>query len=324
MIIADTIQLMDTEVSDEKTEKLVVFARDVAKSYDAVSHLKNRKFKDRQDKHGSWVNPNNGIALAHEELKDEFEKTCANLLFQSNTLPPSLIREDSFISKVAKSPRVLLGEVRRLADILGFVVIPFEYMNPQAYASESWQLRDAISSFDRANNNSGLFRTYALCPIPYYSVERHVKAKDDLPVYAPPSAAQAFMALAMSIPMFRSLLRDQKDLENRLDMTRKELATLALRVEQLASQMQVTQRTALLAEHMANEALKSAERFHAMDPILFGVPLIRSDDSMWATVGPFWGPDLPEIVAAAMDLPKIAGQRVKLLKAASVKGYCRS
>lgn len=268
------------------------------------------------------------------------------------------------IARFAQSPRVSLSGVRSLADAFGFVVIPWDYFiqnevsvsgkrvaksysdcnlctseQGESYhkrvcmaepkigiAMKEPEVRQATAAFISEAEIGKRFVPYVLCPVSYYSLQHHVVATDDLPIY-PGSFEQAFMGINMSVPMFRQFARKVSALESqanatsvRLDTVDTELKNLARRLGEMERAEEQRQREAVIArQREAAQAAQIAEttrrlaeiqRFIPYDPMLLAVP---SDIGMlgegYAVVGPCWGPDFDDMIATLRGYKRFRGQR---------------
>src|SRR6185436_5547401 len=158
---------------------------------------------------------------------------------------------------------------------------PFAYLNKKALDLATYDERYAIHGF--VKTASSLFDVYLISPIDYYDVGEHVKADNDLTMFPPAVAAQAFLAVSMTIPMFRAInasmssLRDSNQkIDNRLTQAEGEIKNLSKRVDQLAHQVEVERREALRraaeAEAELQAKIEAERRLIALDPFLFAVP----------------------------------------------------
>jgi hypothetical protein len=252
----------------------------------------------------------------------------AEILTKTGTLPDELRLEDDALTLASKTPTVSLADARMIADKLSFLIMPFEYMDDRAVDAEKHAMVTAIRGFAAGLGN--WFDIYVLAPIPYYDVRKHVMAKDSLSLYAGSAVAQAFMAITMSIPMFRAILGEVTDLRNRMERVdarvtkaETELQNLARSIKDLQAQAERQQAETILAQKRAAaqqrelEELRARRSFIAYEPMMLAVPKGTSfqADGL-AIVGPCWGPDFEDIVLTALGLRKIEGQRAELAKLA--------
>lgn len=233
----------------------------------------------------------------------------------AGALPESLWVKDEPLTRFAQSPRVALADVRSLADTFGFVVIPWEYFLQDKVTRDA---SEAVEEFVDEAELDDRFVPYVLCPVPYYSLQRHVAADEDLPIYAGPFG-QAFMGINMSIPMFRQLARRVTDLESgsrntgvRLDSVEAELTNLARRLGEMQRAEERRQREAVAAREREALAARIAavKQFIPYDPMMLAIPSDKDvmSESI-AVIGPCWGPDFDDVVALARGYKRIPGQR---------------
>lgn len=236
-------------------------------------------------------------------------------------LPESLWVKDEPLTRFARSPRVMMGDLRGLADAFGFVILPWEYFTRNDKSTSA--MSESIDAFVGEAEFNERYIPYVICPVDYYSLERHVKASDDLPIYAGPFG-QAFMGINMSIPMFRQLARRVNNLEAkasntdaRLDSVETELKNLARRLGEIQRAEERRQREAAIQAAAAarqaalvTEQIAAVRRFIPYDPMLIALPSGKDIHSeAVAVVGPCWGPDFEDVVATARGYKRIAGQR---------------
>jgi hypothetical protein len=193
----------------------------------------------------------------------------ASILNATMTLPEELRVSPSggqTFALLAATPVVEIAEIRRLADLLGFVVFPYEYLAPEALDSADSETQKAISAFVQRGpkvSASTATRTWVLAPLPFYDLDRHITAAVDWPIYAGQSIAQVFMTLGMVVPMFRSLRADIKQLQDVETRVGREVQSVKLRLEQLHDNFEREQARRLVAEAREVEARLEAERRHA-------------------------------------------------------------
>ena len=128
------------------------------------------------------------------------------------------------------------------------------------------------------------------------------------------------MAISMTVPMFRTMITEMKQLEgqirgidDRVANAEREIMNMATRIEQIAKQVDMQQRVIIeqrAVQQQLEKKLAKAHAFSALEPMLLALPKKKNVlDDTWAVVGPCWGPDFPEIVTAAFTLKQIKDQR---------------
>ena len=130
----------------------------------------------------------------------------------------------------------------------------------------------AVRDYQRAiklynEKMSATYKVYVLAPVHHYNVENHVRAETDKSIYAGAPCAQAFIAINMAIPMFRSLVQNLEavtqqvnrnthsieDNQRAINSNQKEIVNLAKRIESLQKMVEEQQAQALI------EAAKTAD-----------------------------------------------------------------
>lgn len=201
----------------------------------------------------------------------------------------------SMLNTITASPRAELAHLRALADTLGFLIIPFGYLDPRSYAEESHEIQYAIRGFN--DILSSKFLIYALCPLEHYSLERHIANAENTPFHVPKEYAQAFMALDMCLPIFRSMQSD-------ISKMREDISVLSKKLE---------------LNIRAQQEREERARMHMRDPMLIAVPKGESlQGNGRAIIGPAWGPDIEEILLRSYKLTVKPMQR-KMIEASVLK-----
>jgi len=196
---------------------------------------------------------------------------------------------------------------RALADQIGFAIMPI------AYLADSF--RPDYQDARRIEELDKRLDIWVMAPVTGYSLAKHLASKDeDAPIHVPQDVAQAFMALSMSVPVFRAMqrqldgLRDHiRDYRDRLGNLEQEVRALVQRVDTLAEHAahERAQRTAQGAEVRRQEQEILAWYRKGSDPLVLALPHKRTiRESTVAFVGPCWG-ELPPSVAKALALKPI-------------------
>lgn len=317
MILTDVIQL--TEAQPKQSPVLL-------KKVEEATKYKNRfdSVMDLLDVATRQEAPT--LNEMRNRLQTLFNTARGEILAQTFTLPKDLISSSAtdVLSRAAETPKVKLSHIRDIADKLGFIVLPFQYLDDRSYSTEHHNTQQAIKNF--SENLSPWFNVYVLSPVEFYSVYKHVKSSSDLPIYASQTSSQAFMAIEMMIPMFRTLdnnvgnLRLQNtEIAKAVNKAAEELKNLARRVNELQAQIDRQRLQALIQEQenkKLREQLEEARQereFFAREPLMLAIPKNTSiNDDTLALVGPCWGPDFKDIVFTSVGLKKITKQREAL------------
>lgn len=312
-------------VGDEQTQT----ALEVRKRFDNVDTL--YEFADD--------NECDSLKSLQKKLSTRFNVLRSEILLNKHSLPGVLWGEDGndTLTKAAKAPRIRLSEAREIADKLGFVIVPFDYLDSRSFEDESAELKKAIAAFDA--RLSDMYDIYVLAPVHHYSIAKHVRATSDLKIYPGKPCEQAFLAIDMAVPVFRSIFLNLDQLRNQAEETaehvnrnaaainanKQEMKNLSRRVDTLQRQVERQRAEAIIEaakqEKLRNELreLRAQNRFMAYEPMMLAIPKDSSVEAdVPAIVGPCWGPDFEEIVLTALDMRKIEGQG-EMLDAAALQ-----
>lgn len=277
--------------------------------------------------------------------QNQFLRNRIDFFYKMGTLPTDLqLDKNDPLSLAAKSPRIELHELRKTAETLDFVLIPFEYMRSEAYESEANNIKNAINKFDQEMSRIG--SVYALCPTNCYDVFKHVFAKKDKPIFGSPKN-HYLQAITSMLPIHRVAFAAIAELQKQFDKLKGGTESLAQtfadqmdaishefsrRIDEVASQnrLRVAERiqrresNASLSNEQATLNLQqlasSIKGFTSgvFEPLMFMVPRdvdIASGNAN-CIVGPAWGPDFDDIAFTIFGLKKIEGQRELILKEA--------
>lgn len=156
---------------------------------------------------------------------------------ETDMLPtPMLDVAKPVLQKLANTPRGQLGDLLDVTQKLGFIIVPWEYLNRKSFEAEEPAMQGAIKEFGTLDDKLDV---YVICPPTYYSLGRHLKAKDpNKQIYAGKNS-QAFMALKMTIPTLRTMQTQIKILEDNAKEARKEREQLRSAVQRLAKSQEM-------------------------------------------------------------------------------------
>ena len=334
MIIADVVKL-----SKSPSRKVPSFLKDEHQSlleqrgrvFDAVARADHRLID---------IERRNKIAID----QNSFLHNRIEFFNKMGTLPTDLQLDKYYkkdpLSLAAMSPRIELGELRKTAETLDFVLIPFEFMRSEAYESEAENIKNSIKKFDQEMSRIG--SVYALCPTNCYDVFKHVFAKDNKPIFGSPKN-HFLQAITAMLPIHRVAFAAIAELQKQVKGTKSLAQTLTAqmdsisqefsrRIDEVASQnrLRVAERiqrresNASLSTEQATSNLQqlasSIKGFAsgAFEPLMFMVPrdVDVASGNASCIVGPAWGPDFDDIAFTIFGLKKIEGQRELILKEA--------
>lgn len=251
----------------------------------------------------------NATTLAHTDASDK-------------DIVPELYGMDTLGKVASEGPRVTTTMLRDVVDRLGFVLMPFEYLSDAG-------TKDAPPTAHRFRRFMREHTCYVVAPPVYYSIKNHVASPADLDVYAGTPVAQAFMAVGMTVPMFRTIVRDLADMRNtlrehsnRMDALNAAVENLSKRVARAEQELQgyaqrLEQLQAEAEKHKAAEVRRAVKDFEgaalAYDPLMFALPKGASLlDDVVCPLGPAWGPDFHDAVLPALGFVWAKNQRKRL------------
>lgn len=140
-----------------------------------------------------------------KENEDRLNALNWDVFWDQGTLPLTLASKASTnLSKLAKNPRTTMQQLMEVTQKLGFVILPFEYLNPASYAQEPRDMQEIIQNFGALEPDQ--LDIYVCCPAVHYGFEKHLAAQDpNKQMYISDACANAFMALRMTIPTLRTM-----------------------------------------------------------------------------------------------------------------------
>lgn len=196
--------------------------------------------------------------------------------------------------------RSTVKSARSLAETIGFGIFPWGLISGR-YSPDSDTVDTLNAWYEKAKAN-----VYVMAPVDAYDLKKHIsKPPCSDAMFIPSDVRQAFMALRMSVPVFRSLqqqidsLRDHvRDARERLQAVERDVRELGERVSALAVEVAHARAEQAKAEQQRAVAI---EKWYASiaDPIALILPnraTIETEDAN-VLVGPVWGGDLPAELA---------------------------
>lgn len=247
--------------------------------------------------------------------------------------------------KFNATPRSKVSDLIEISKVANMIVIPFEYLNPESYKGEPWQTPEEIKGFKKACDDTGM-QMFVICPLRHYSILQHLRAPDaNLPIVAN-AYQQNFDVLGMMMPAMMMFSDKLSTIECNLETLYKKIDTLdssmksivrgmesmETKLNQLQAKVEEQQLEVIRQKFAAAEleqaqarieasARRSSEYswFMAYEPLAFALPKgvsPLSDEE--AFVGPCWGPDFDQIVAAALEFKAKKGQRQALMTATGI------
>ncbi len=239
------------------------------------------------------------------------------------TIPKSLgCNRNDPLSVASVMPRSSLGEIRKIADMLGFIVMPFDCMAEEGWNEESEDVRKCIHNF--YNGMKSIRNVYVLSPIGLYDFDKHVQGSHLLPIYAAPPLQQTITSVEIVLPFCRATYRRLVRLDEDLTELHEEMGDIKLQLHSLEQRMQSLenfrqQQQRENARQKRQEAIEAQRIAMTMnEPLMFAVnrehDIVSGDGQI--ILGPCWGPDFDDIVEAMIAVKKKKNQRNRLSHAA--------
>lgn len=237
-----------------------------------------------------------------------------------------VLTQSEAINKIAMSPTVRLSSIREVADKIGFIVLPFEYMNEQAW-SQDRAAQNKIRAFTKSSGARELgYIPYVLTPVLYYDVYKQISNRHpDLSIYTGTHSTN-LMSLQMMIPTLVTLYQDISNLKeqsneqhSRLKKVEENISSMSKQLEMLQNQIQEQNKKIIEQQEESRSLLNRVRELESgqwslsiIDPMLFLIPE-RTDvirDDCFAKIGPCWGPDFDDILAGALGYTPNPEQRM--------------
>jgi hypothetical protein len=218
----------------------------------------------------------------------------------------NLFAEDTF-AMASKLQKSTTQELRRIADKLGFIIVPFTYVtNPIITMAENKDLINPVLEFNESMCNT--FDIFILGPISIYDMSKHISSKGDKILYWDLSNP-TISAVEMILPALRELSKRVSTIEEKVNSLEESVGQMTTQLENLERQI-AENKLAIAQEAKENAALSKrltdikAQSFSRRDPLVFAVPKETNirEDNTFAILGPCWGEDFEDIVLESLGL----------------------
>lgn len=136
----------------------------------------------------------------------------------------------NYLCTLSQYPVVKISELKKIADILSFVILPISYINInkiiETYSKKdkhyAMKIEDSYDDFQEVVFNcqryTGKQRLYILAPVSFYNTWAEVTSKEILPKYFSRNLEHLSTTLGIMIPTQRNLYKmiktNQKDISN--------------------------------------------------------------------------------------------------------------
>lgn len=260
----------------------------------------------------------------------EFKDTPAIKSIEFHSYNNSYTKYTNSSSKILKSFRTDVPGIIDVAEKLGLIVIPHQYVKRSLIEEQrievdgyNWNISSAYDRFVKQSKDENM-NAWLVCPIQYYDIERH--AKDlSYELFIPSSISQAFTSIKIILPMLVGMIDQieklQKEVSNintQLDNIRCTLKAQQQQIDRLESEL-VKERQRRVAEEIRVRKLEAelAEQraqiqWTAFDPIQIAVPDTVKDINTYegnAVLGVAWGPEVDDMLVELLGMSKQATRK---------------
>lgn len=242
------------------------------------------------------------------------------------------VNTHSNFSRLNHCPRGKMPQIRDLAEVLGLIIIPYEYGCERRIKSDKFpgqtyshasprELADNFASDAKKNNMTA----WMISPVQYYSIQRNV-ANMKYDFFVPSSAQQAFLALKLVMPLLISTINqierlsetvsnhgiDIQNLQRTVESQQKQIEGIQVqltieRQKRIDNELKMKEleRQRAEAEEKRRQAEAELVRFVMFDPMIIAVPNSVTDINSYegnVILGPCWGPEVEPMVAELLGL----------------------
>jgi len=339
-------------VEDEVIEAEIINENPFVDLKNKISNLNeiNKDFKEKYKIYHTGMDDFiDTVAETYNRVREEYFKKNFELPKEALTKinVKNFIEEEDTLTYATVAPRASLENIKKIAEALGFMIIPWEYHNKRSFENESESLKKSIKEFEKLENyNMDLF---VVSPINYWDIKAHINAENpNKEIWYSSKIKDIVAAVEIQLPVLREFGFRIDNLEERVDKLNgemskayqainkiqvtldkvvddiariwKEITEMKKEIKEAKAAARAAQAEAARAASLARSAAAEARAarsmaMRAIDPMLIAIPKGTSlkDDNVKAIIGPVWGPDFSWLVAAAENIKPQIGQR-KLLK----------
>lgn len=227
--------------------------------------------------------------------------------------------------KVLKSYRTSVPGILEVAEKLGLLVIPSQYVKLELVKQDRIEIDGcntyvsySYNNFIKLAENNNL-NTWLICPIQYYDIERH--AKDlSYEFFIPSVISQAFTSIKIILPMLIGMIDQIESLKNQVDNISTQLDNM--RVTLKSQQKQIDRLEAELVKERQRRVEEAARirqieaqvqeqraqiQWSAFDPLQIAIPNTVTDINTYegnAALGVAWGPEIDDLLVDLLGMER--------------------
>lgn len=228
--------------------------------------------------------------------------------------------------KILTSFRVDNKDVLSVAETLGLVIIPHQYVNDEmvkkdtVYVDEgigTCRVHSAYKNFINESEKQNL-NVWLICPIQYYDIERH--ARDlSFESFIPRAISQAFTSIKIILPMLVGMIEQIESLKNQvdninvqLDHMKSTLKAQQQQIERLENELVIERQRRAAETQRINELEAQVKRqaeiqWSVFDPLQIAVPDHVKDINTYegnVALGVAWGPEIDDALIQLLGLTR--------------------
>lgn len=301
---------------------------DLKNKFQAIVEILN----DMKEKYGVEDNANGFV----EKILDTYNKKREDYFMANLDLPMEAIfkidtkthkEEEDLITYSIFSPKAKIANIKKIAEALGFLIMPYDIHNKKSYQNESPEIQKAIKKFEKLNKYCDL---YVVSPLIYWDIKSHIEATDpNFEMYVSKKVKTIVNSVEIQLPVLREFNIKLKNHEERLSYIEQDMKNILNSINEIENKLEKIQNEISevwkemfkqkleieYAQIIANSAVKKAENaiemsLKTIDPMLIAVKKgSKLSDDEKAIIGPIWGPDFSWIVPALENIQPQIGQR---------------
>jgi len=270
-----------------------------------------------------------------KELESKFNEEREKYFKEKLEVPLSAIqkynndkKEDDIITYATLSQRTQVKNIKKVAEALGFLIIPWEIHNKDSYKNENENVKNAIKKFQKLKKYCDL---YVVSPINYWDIKAHITSDNpNKTIFASSKIKNIVSSVEIQLPLLREIYFKLENYENRIKNLEVNVKKTINSINELQEQFEkITLEIAEIRKDLIkkNEQIKKLNyelektqvelektkelfRLKTIDPLLFAVKKdSKLNDDDIAIIGPVWGPDFSILVPIIENIEIQLGQR---------------
>lgn len=300
------------------------FLKLAEKSTSGVDDLKEKATKYRHHKQAAdelctYTNnyayqESNAIRNVAKKVSDLHLSTREQILITTGSLTDSTLHDvdnkPDALTKLSNCHVASLESIRAIADILGYILIPFDLLYEKTYQSQTPDKMKEIQGF---KNNIAPFSAFVLAPVSGYSPGRHINsALTDM--YLGTACYQHMIPIRLSVPVLQQSIKESSHSRSQMldkPTAEREVKSLESRLIETHRQIEEDRRryvSSLTKKQKQLEYLKDAKLLPEQF-LMFAVSSKTSlSDNALSFIGPCWGSDFSEVFMNLLGFEEVEGQ----------------